>query len=51
VDKAQAEQPNKTSLQISGEGLKKAAQNLADIMPTVLTIATQIVTTIARFVP
>jgi hypothetical protein len=51
VEKAKVAKPNKTSIQISGEGLKKAAQNLASIMPTVLTIAGQIVTAIARFVP
>ena len=50
VETASAEKPNKTMIQISGEGLKQAAQNIADVMPTVLTIATQIVTVIARFV-
>ena len=48
VDTAKAEKPNKTMLQISGEGLKQAAQNLAGVMPTVLTIASQIVMTIAK---
>jgi ABC-type transporter Mla subunit MlaD len=48
VDQAAAAKPNKTMLQITGEGLKQAAQNLADVMPTVLTIATQIVATVAR---
>jgi len=48
VDTAKAEKPNKTMLQISGEGLKQAAQNLAGVMPTVLTIAGQIVMTIAK---
>jgi hypothetical protein len=43
VQTATAEKPNKPMLQISGEGLKKAAQNLAEAMPLVLTIATQIV--------
>ena len=49
VEKAQAEKPNRASIQISGEGLKKAAENLAGVMPTVLTIAGQIVTAIVRF--
>jgi hypothetical protein len=48
VDTANAEQPNSTLIQISGEGLKKAAENLAAVMPTVLTIATQIVTAVSR---
>ena len=48
VDTAKAEKPNKTMLQISGEGLKQAAQNLAEVMPTVLTIASQIVMTITK---
>jgi len=48
VDTAKAEKPNKTMLQISGEGLKQAAQNLAGVMPTVLTIAGQIVMTITK---
>lgn len=48
VDTAKAEKPNKTMLQITGEGLKQAAQNLAEVMPTVLTIAGQIVMTITK---
>jgi pyruvate-formate lyase len=48
VDTAKAEKPNKTMLQISGEGLKQAAQNLAEVMPAVLTIAGQIVMTITK---
>ena len=35
----------------TGEGLKQAAQNIADVLPTVVTIATQIVGAIARLVP
>src|SRR5574341_871269 len=48
VDQAVAAKPNKTMLQITGEGLKQAAQNLADVMPAVLAISTQIVTAITR---
>jgi hypothetical protein len=48
VDTAKTEKPNKTMLQISGEGLKQAAQNLAEVMPTVLTIAGQIIMTITK---
>jgi methyl-accepting chemotaxis protein len=48
VDTAKAEKPNKAMLQISGEGLKQAAKNLADVMPAVVTIAGQIVLTVAK---
>jgi len=48
VDTTKAEKPNKTMLQITGEGLKQAAQNLADVMPTVVTIASQIVVAVAK---
>ena len=49
LEKAAADKPNKTSIQISGEGLKQAAENLAAVTPTVLTIAGQIVAAISRF--
>jgi len=48
VDTAKAEKPNKVMLQISGEGLKQAAKNLADVMPLVVAIASQIVLTVAK---
>lgn len=48
VDTAKTEKPNKTMLQISGQGLKQAAQNLADVMPTVVTIAGQIVMAVTK---
>ena len=48
VDTAKAEKPNKNMLQITGEGLKQAAQNLAEVMPVVVTIASQIVMTVAK---
>jgi hypothetical protein len=50
VEVASAEKPNKTMIEITGEGLKKAAENIAAVMPTVLTIATQIVATVSRIV-
>jgi hypothetical protein len=50
VESAKAEKPNKTTLQITGEGLKKAAQNLAEVMPTVITIAAQIVAAVIKIV-
>jgi chromosome segregation ATPase len=48
VETAKAEKPNKTMLQISGEGLKQAAQNLAGVLPTVVTIASQIVMSVIK---
>ena len=50
VDVAKSEKPNKTMLEITGDGLKKAAQNLADVMPVVLPLASQIVTTVTKLV-
>jgi methyl-accepting chemotaxis protein len=50
VETAKAEQPNKTTLQITGEGLKKAAQNLAEVMPAVIPIVTQIVAAVAKII-
>ena len=48
VDTAKTEKPNKTMLQISGQGLKQAAENLAGVIPVVVGIAGQIVMTIAK---
>lgn len=50
VEAAKTEKPNKTMVQITGEGLKQAAQNLAGVMPTVVTIAGQIALTVAKLV-
>ncbi len=50
VKTAAEEKPNKTMVQITGEGLKQAAQNIATVIPAVVTIATQIVAAIAKFV-
>lgn len=44
MEKAAAEKPNKAILKITGEGLKQAAQNIADIVPDVVKIAGAIVT-------
>lgn len=43
MDEASVEKPNKSFLRITGEGLKKATQDIADVMPKVLDIATKIV--------
>lgn len=50
VDSAKAEKPNKTMLKITSEGLKHAAQNLADVMPTVIPIAGQIALAVMKLV-
>ncbi len=50
VEQATREQPNKTMVLISGEGLKQAAQNLATVLPTVLPPATQIADTLRKMV-
>jgi hypothetical protein len=46
----QAEPMDKEMARITGEGLKKAAENLKEVMPTVLTIATQIVNYILHLI-
>ncbi len=43
VEQAAKDEPNKTILQFSGEGLKAAARNLAEIAPDVQTIAGNII--------
>jgi hypothetical protein len=50
VEQATRAQPNKTLVQISAEGLKQAAQNLAAVLPAVLPIATQIADALRRMV-
>jgi hypothetical protein len=48
VETAKAEKPNKTLLQISSEGLKKAAETLADVAPAVVGIAGQVAALVMR---
>lgn len=48
VDAAKSEQPNKPMLQITADGLKKAAANLAQVAPTVVSIAGEVVATVMR---
>jgi hypothetical protein len=48
VETAKSEKPNKVMLQITGEGLKKAAQNLAGVLPEVVAIAGQIVVAVTK---
>ncbi len=50
IESATTENPNKTMVKISGKGLKQAAKNLAAVTPTVVTIATQIVNAITKFI-
>jgi hypothetical protein len=44
IKEASVEQPNKENIATAGENLKKAAENLFEVMPIVLQIATQLVT-------
>ena len=48
VETAASEKPNKMMLQITGDGLKQAAENIAAVMPAVLGIALKIVTAVYR---
>ena len=48
VDTAKSEKPNQTLLQITGEGLKQAAQNLADVLPAVVAISAHIVNAVMK---
>lgn len=48
IDAATKPKPNKITVEILQEGLQKAAQNIASVMPTVLGIATQVVTAIQK---
>jgi len=48
VETVGAENPNKTMLQITGDGLKQAAQNLADVLPSVIVIAGQIIAAVTK---
>ena len=48
VETAKADKPNKTLLQITGEGLKKAAENLSEVAPAIVSIASQVVVAIMR---
>ena len=48
VDTAKAEKPNKPMIEITADGLKKAAANLAQVAPTVVTIAGQVAAAVLR---
>jgi ElaB/YqjD/DUF883 family membrane-anchored ribosome-binding protein len=48
VETAKADKPNKTLLQISGEGLKKAAETLSEVAPAVVGIAGQVIALVMR---
>ena len=43
VDQATKERPNKPLLQISAQGLRQAAENIASVLPNVLSISTKII--------
>jgi hypothetical protein len=48
IKTATAGKPNKTMLRVNSDGLKQTAQTLADEMPQVLSIATQMVATLTK---
>lgn len=48
VESARAEKPNKTFIEITAEGLKKAAANLSEVAPTTLSIAGQVIAAVMR---
>jgi hypothetical protein len=50
IDAAKAEKPNQTLLQITGDGLKRAAQELVKATPVVLHVASQIVMSVMKLV-
>jgi len=50
VDSAKVEKPNKTMIKITADGLKQAAENLAEVMPTIVPIAGQIALTVMKLV-
>jgi len=48
VKTAAEDKPNKTMVRITAEGFKQAAQSVADVLPTVLSIATQIASAVTK---
>lgn len=50
IDAATKQKPNKVTVEITKEGLLKAARNIALVMPTVRAIATQLVELIQKLV-
>jgi hypothetical protein len=48
VEAANKPKPNKATLQITADGLKKAAENMAAVAPAVVGIATQIVAAVFK---
>lgn len=51
VETVTKDKPNKPLVTITADGLKQAAKNIADILPTVFTIATQITERIQPLLP
>ena len=49
IEEATKEEPNKTMLGISANGLKQAAGTVADVAPKVLRVATQIADFVMKF--
>ncbi|HEY1011627.1 MAG TPA: CHAT domain-containing protein, partial [Herpetosiphonaceae bacterium] len=50
IEKAAKDKPNKTTIQITAEGLKAAAGNLAVVVPMIIPLATQIVQGVQKLI-
>jgi hydroxypyruvate isomerase len=50
VDAAKQQKPNPTMVQITSDGLLKAAKNLATVAPVVLPLASQIVEVVSKII-
>jgi len=50
IEAAKTEKPNRTLLQITGEGLKQAAKDLASVTPIILPLASEIVMNVMKLV-
>jgi hypothetical protein len=50
VDAANKPKPNKATLQITADGLKKAAENIAAVTPAVVGLASQIVGAVFKII-
>jgi hypothetical protein len=50
IDAAKADKPNRTLVQITGDGLKRAARDLVKATPVVLQVASQIVMNVMKLV-
>lgn len=50
IDDAGQDPPNRPMVQVTAEGLKKAAENIANVVPSVLPVVEQIIRAVMRIV-